>query len=396
LGFPSFFLFSLEPGIFMKISSIEACPVTIPLKPERVMVNALGVHTVSNLVFVAVHTDDGLTGYGEATGSPTWSGETQAGTLAAIRQILSPLLIDQDPIEVRSLAKAMDRALWGNPFSKAALEMALLDLIGKSLRVPVCDLLGGRRRPSEIPLKFSIAAYEPARAAQVAESYALQGFRAVKVKVGFAVSADMARVQAVRSALGADFRIAVDANGGWSESDTVAALPHLERLGVQALEQPLRRADFRGSARIRKRTSIPLILDESIFTREEALEAVRLNACDLISIYPGKNGGVWRSLEIAHLADAAGLECVVGSNIEADVASSAMLHLAVAMPNLSESVDHEIIGPLYYTHSLGATAVKIENGRAVLCPGIGLGADLDFASLQDRARVLERGMESLS
>src|SRR5580704_3639766 len=103
----------------MKISSIEVCPVSVPLKPERVMVNALGVHTVSHYVMVAVRTDGDLIGYGEATGSPTWSGETQEGTLAVILQILSPVLMGQDALQVRSLADAMDRALWGNPFSKA-------------------------------------------------------------------------------------------------------------------------------------------------------------------------------------------------------------------------------------------------------------------------------------
>ena len=351
------------------------------------MINALGVHTVTNLVVVAVHTDDGLVGYGEATGSPTWSGETQAGTLSVIRQVLSPCLIGKDPIQIRALTEAMDRALWGNPFAKAALEMALLDIVGKSLRVPVFVLLGGQSRPPEIPLKFSIAACEPAHAARVAEFYAAKGFRAVKVKVGMEVRSDIARVQAVRSALGADFRIAVDANGGWSESETVAILPHLERLSVNALEQPLRRADLRGCARIRQRTSIPIILDESIFTREEALEAIRLNACDLISIYPGKNGGLWRSLEIANLGAAAGLECVIGSNIETEIASSCMLHLAVSIPNLSESVDHEIIGPLYNSRSLGLEPLRIDKGRAVLSGGIGLGVEVDFASLKRQDSV---------
>lgn len=371
----------------MKISSIEACPVTIPLKPERVMVNALGVHSLTHLVVVAVRTDSGEIGYGEATGSPTWSGETQVGTLAAIRQVLSPCLIQQDVFQVRSLVTTMDRALWGNPFAKAALEMALLDIVGKTLGVPVFALLGGRRGVQEIPLKFSIAAYEPAQAARAAEFYAAKGFRAVKVKVGMGTSSDIARVQAVRSALGADFRIAVDANGGWSESETVEVIPHLERMGVNALEQPIGRADLRGCARLRQRTSIPIVLDESIFTREEALEAIRLDACDLISIYPGKNGGVWRSLEIADMAAAAGLECVIGSNLEMEIASSCMLHLAQSISNLSQSVDHEIIGPLYHNGILGTAPLRIEEGRAILSGGVGLGAELDFESLKNAVRA---------
>ena len=111
---------------------------------------------------------------------------------------------------------------------------------------------------------------------------AAQGFRAVKVKVGLGVDADIARVKAVRSALGENFSVAVDANGGWTESEALAALPHLEACRINAIEQPLHRRDFRGCARLRARTSIPIMLDDAIFTPEDALEAIRCEACDLI------------------------------------------------------------------------------------------------------------------
>ncbi|PYU76550.1 MAG: mandelate racemase/muconate lactonizing protein, partial [Acidobacteria bacterium] len=94
--------------------------------------------------------------------------------------------------------------------------------------------------------------------------------------------------------------------------------PYLERLNVNAIEQPLRRGDFQGCLRLRRRTSIPIMLDESVFTRQDAMEAIRANACDLISIYPGKNGGILRSLEIAEMAATAGLQCTIGSNLEMD------------------------------------------------------------------------------
>ncbi|MEK7405288.1 MAG: enolase C-terminal domain-like protein [Acidobacteriota bacterium] len=351
----------------------------------------MGEHRVSRPVIVIVRTDDGLAGCGDASVTPVWSGETQAGALAAVREVLAPLLIGRDPLHVASLADAMDRALIGNPFAKAALEMALLDLAGKALNVPAHIMLGGPRRPPEIPLKFSIGAFPPAAAARVAETVASQGLRAVKVKVGMELSLDVARVQAVRSALGDGFPIGVDANGGWSESVAVAALPHLERLGVNVIEQPLRRGDFRGCARLRRRTSIPVMLDESVFTREDALEAIRWDACDLIGIYPGKNAGVWRSLEIAHLAAAAGLECVIGSNLETEIATAAMLHLAVSMPNLAVSVGHDIIGPLYHTRRIGVEPIRVQDGCAVLPAGAGLGVAVDMASLAEVTNACATG-----
>jgi len=365
----------------LKIVSVETFPVDIPTRPEFTIVSSLGEHRVSRYVLVAIHTSDGLTGYGEATVMPIWSGETQAGAIAAIHEILNPTLTGRDPQDVQALSDAMDRALVGNPFTKAALEMALWDLCGKIARQPVCKLLGGARRSSEIPLKFSIGAFPPERAAAVAETMVQRGFRSVKVKVGIELRADLARVSAVRSAVGKDFRIAVDANGGWSEETAIAALPELARLGVNAIEQPLDRRDLRGSARLRQRTAIPVMLDEAVFTLDDAREAIYAEACDLISIYPGKNGGIARSIAIARAAHSAGLQCVIGSNLEWEIGSAAMLHLAVAIPNLADAVDHDIIGPIYHDRRTGTPPIGIANGRAMLPAGVGLGVEMDQTAI---------------
>jgi muconate cycloisomerase len=202
----------------------------------------------------------------------------------------------------------------------------------------------------------------------------------VNVKVGLDVASDIARVEAVRSAVGDQFRVGVDADGGWAESDVLAALPHLERLGVNMLEQPLRRGDFRGAARLRKRTEIPIMLDESIFTRQDALEEIRHEACDLISIYPGKNGGALRSLEIAHLAATAGLRCTIGSNLEMDLGTAAMLHLAVVAPALAIPVDHDAIGPLYYDRHFTTTPIQYREGCAMVPEGPAWGLAFDLSA----------------
>jgi L-alanine-DL-glutamate epimerase-like enolase superfamily enzyme len=354
------------------------------------MINTLGTHPISQWILVAVHSDCGHTGIGEACGSPTWSGEYYLATLEMLRDILAPVILARDPRDLPAIAGDMDRALQHNPFAKAAFEMAILDLMGKAQNLPVYALLGGKARSTSIPLKFSIGAYPPAQAARVAESLVAQRFQAVKVKVGRSLSADLDRVLAVRSAVGDKCRISVDANGGWTESDLLAARAVLEKAGVNAIEEPLRRGDIRRTARMRERTSIPIILDESIFTPEQALEAIRWNACDLISIYPGKNGGIRRSLEIASIAAAAGIDCIIGSNIEGSVGSAAMLQLAASLPNLSPSIGHEIIGPLYHTHVLDPLMPTIRDGHADLPGGIGLGANINLESLQKHGRLTAR------
>jgi len=360
----------------MKITAVNATPTSLVVNPKLAIVSAAGTHPESHYLAITIHTDEGLVGHGEATVAPAWSGENQSTALVLIQQMLSTALIGADPMLTNVLADRMDRMLIGNPFTKAALEMALLDLKGKILGLPVHMLLGGARRSTKVPLKFSIGAFSPKEAARIARHAAGLGLRAAKVKVGLVVEEDIARVQAVRSEMGEDFRLAVDANSGWTEADAVRALPALERLGVNALEQPLRRGDFRGCRRLRQRTHIPLMLDESVFTRQDAMEAIREDACDFISIYPGKNGGILRSMEIAQMAAAAGIECTIGSNLEMDLGTAAMLHLAVAMPNLASTVDHDIIGPLYYLEHLTRTPIRYEDGCAVLPEGNGLGVEV--------------------
>lgn len=357
----------------MKITSVEAIRTSLVVNPKLAIVSAAGAHPESHYLVVRVRTDEGVEGVGEATLAPVWSGETQGGALVATEKILTPALVGQDPRNVRSLAAVMDRALIGNPFTKAAIEMALLDTAAKSAGTRVCNLLGGAQRPEAIPLKFSIGAFSPSEAARIAGHAVQLGLHAVKVKVGLDIRTDIERVSAVRAEVGEEFSVAVDANGGWTESEATLALRDLEKLNVNAFEQPLRRGDFRGCARLRAKTRIPIMLDESIFTAQDAMEAIRTDCCDLISIYPGKNGGILRSLAIAEMAHAAGLECIIGSNLEMDLGSAAMLHLAVAMPALCETVAHDIIGPLYYTEHLTDKPIRYEGGCALLPEGTGLG-----------------------
>ncbi len=355
----------------MKISSVRAHPVSSRVRPEFAIVSAAGSQPVSDFVIVRITTTDELTGFGEASVVPVWSGESQQSAMHAITEILRPVLMGRDPLQVAALTDAMDRVLIGNPFTKAGVEMALLDLAGQILGVPACVVAGGARRSREVPLKFSIGAFPPKEAASVARMACEHGFRAVKVKVGMNVATDLARVQAVRAELGEDFPIAVDANAGWTVNDAVRAIRPLEDLGVMLLEQPIARGDFRGCADLRQRTSMPLMLDESVFTARDALEAIRQNACDVISIYPGKNGGILRSLAIAQLAAAAGLRCVIGSNLEMELGTAAMLTLAVTAPALATTIGHDIIGPIYYSKQ--PQQIKFKDGCAVLPDGNGLG-----------------------
>src|SRR5262249_28092866 len=143
-----------------------------------------------------------------------------------------------------------------------------------------------------VRLKFVIGAVEPAVAAERARGLVTQGWRAIKVKGGRDRAADVDRLRAVRDAIGPDGFLSVDANGGYSVEDALWAGRHFEQLNVALFEQPTRRGDHTAMAEVRRRCNIPVMADESVFTAQDALEVIRHRAADVLSLYPGKHGGV--------------------------------------------------------------------------------------------------------
>src|SRR5947209_12273969 len=271
----------------------------------------------------------------------------------------------------------MDRAAFGNPFTKAAVEMALLDLWGQLEQRPVYDLLGGACRPLDLPIRFSLAAGTPEATAALAAQRVREGFRTIKVKVGTNPAADVARVRAVREAIGAEVALTVDANGGWSAEDAIRTVREMAPLDLRLVEQPTPRDDLDAMAQVRRAIDVPVMADESVFTLADAREVLKREAADVISIYPGKNGGLLRCLQIAALAAEAGVACAIGSNLELDVATAAMCHLAVATPNIAaDRFPGDLLGPLYYAESVVEQPIRYSGGP-VHCPeGPGLGVTL--------------------
>lgn len=364
----------------MAIHRISAESISGTIRPELAIVSSLGAHIVGQYVLVTIVDDSGQAGLGEASVTSVWSGETQAGAIALIRDVFQPLLLGADPFDAEWIMHRLERAAFGNSFAKAAVEMALLDLQGRILNVPACKLLGGREhsdanRPG-IRLKFVVGAVEPALAAQRAHAMVQRGWKAIKVKVGRDGDPriDVDRLGAVREAIGPDVWLSVDANGGYSVSQAIWAARELEKCNVVLFEQPTRRGDHRAMALVRSRSGIPIMADESVFTPHDALELIRCQAADVMSIYPGKHGGVRATQEIAKIAEAAGIPCTIGSNLEREVATAAMAHVTVATANIQcERFPGDLIGPVYYEEPLTEEPLRYQADRLWLPEGPGLG-----------------------
>ncbi|HVS34137.1 MAG TPA: enolase C-terminal domain-like protein [Gemmataceae bacterium] len=365
----------------MTIVSVVAQPIAGRIRPELAIVSSLAEHVVGQYVLVGVSDDAGRVGLGEASVTAVWSGETQAGAVALVADVLAPLVVGADPFDVEWIARRLERAAFGNSFIRAALENALLDLQGKILGVPLYRLLGGRDADASrgIRLKFVVGAVPPEQAAERARRMVDRGWKAIKVKVGRDEHPriDVERLGAVREAVGPHVFLAVDANGGYTVEQAIWAARRLEGLDVALFEQPTRRGDHRAMAAVRRRSGIPVMADESVFTPQDAFEILRAGAADVLSLYPGKHGGVRTAQAIARMAEAAGVPCTIGSNLEREPATAAMAHLVAATPNLQcERFPGDLIGPLYFEAPLCRSPLRYEADRLYVPEGPGLGVQM--------------------
>jgi L-alanine-DL-glutamate epimerase-like enolase superfamily enzyme len=361
----------------MKIRAIEAIPVNVPINPDRAIIGSRGGHVDSPFVVLKVHTDEGIVGLGEVSCTPIWSGEDQGTAIRIIERYLAPALIGQNPFEVDRLAHVMARAVANNPFTRAGVEIALWDILGKAAGLSLHQLWGETQREF-VPTKFSVSGAAPERAAAIALWAVEQGFSAMKVKVGRDLAQDLERVTAVRDAVGRDVRLGVDANGGWSPWVAVQSLSSLSALDIWFLEQPVAPTDITVMAQVKAKSPIPVLADESISTSVDAVAAIRADAADAFSIYVGKGGGLSAARRIAAVAAAGGLACTVGSNLEMGIATAAMIHLGMVLPaGTVEAFPCDILSVFFYEHMLVSEPLPVEAGCARPPAGPGLGVDLD-------------------
>jgi muconate cycloisomerase len=352
------------------------------------MITSLGEHIVSHYLIVRVATDAGIDGVGEATVSPRWSGETVAGAAALIEQVFAPLLVGADPLDVARIDGLMDSAARHNWFAKSAIEMACWDIKGKDAGKPVYELLGGAVRPLSIRCRFSMGAYEPDRARRRALELVDEGFTTIKVKVGIDPLRDVERVRVVREAIGPEQDIVIDANCGWDAATAIAAMEQMEPYNVSLFEQPTHDGDYAALAEVRRAIRAKVMADDIVFDFIHARECIRNEACDVISVYPGKCGGIAKTLRIAEYAGLHGVACSIGSNLELDIATAAMCHAVVACPNIRvETYPGDILGPAYHEFSIAKNPIDIRGPMVTITDRPGLGVDVDWAAVERCAPV---------
>jgi L-alanine-DL-glutamate epimerase-like enolase superfamily enzyme len=354
------------------IAAIETATVSLRAKPELAVRGARTTHDASTFTFIRVVTSDGVEGYGEVSATAAWSGEDDVTATHYVRDVLGPLLVGRPLAPVAAHTAVMDRHLAGNPFTKAGVNTALWDALGRRLGVPVATLLGGPFR-DEVPVKISLSGDGDELAAGYETAVSL-GFAAFKVKVGKDPAGDVARLALARRLAGDEAFLGVDANGGWSRTNADRAVRGMLVSRPAFVEQPVKATDLEGMRGLRS-LGIPVVADEAIYSEADLLRVVQARAADVASVYVGKSSGLDRAVREAALAAAHGLDTVIGSNGEMGIGAAAQLHVACACERLGP-IPCGITGHHFYEEgAVLAEPLDIDGRRARLPRGAGLGVD---------------------
>ena len=359
---------------FLIVREIEIIHLRLPLHEPFVI--AYASYADVDSVLVRIVAADGTVGWGEATPDPNVTGETVEGTIATLRHALAPAVLGHDARNREAIGHALDARVEGVPAAKAAIDIALHDLVGHAHGLPVWALLGGRTKES-LTISRVVSVKDPDAMAADAAAHVADGFRTVKLKVAAEANPalDIRRLAAVREAVGPDIGIKVDANQGWrTAAVAIAAIRGMTASAPDYIEQPVAWWDLDGLAEVRRQTGLAIMIDEGCHGPREMQRVVALRAADLVNIKLMKCGGLTRATTLNAIAETAGIVAQVGTMVESSIASAAGLHLALARANVHTV---EMGGPLMLAEDIGNAATWYDRDQIRVPDRPGLGITVD-------------------
>lgn len=354
----------------MKISKIEIFQIEMPLKEPFII--AYTSYDSMPAIIVKVTTDTGIVGYGESVPDEHVTGESVYTVFTALKHHLIPAVIEKDPRNIKEIHNYMNQALVQNGAAKAAIDIACYDILGKVSNLPIYSLLGGRKK-TEPMIARVMSILEPEVLAKQAKEALKEGYQEVKMKLGTNPSKDIARVKAVRDAIGNEMLIRVDVNQGWENVQTAkATIKRLEPYDISWVEQPIKQGDVSMFRRLSESTKIPLMADESMVNEQNLRTLIEDESVDYVNIKLMKSGGIYPVYQLATQAELFGISCQIGSMVESSIASSAGFHVALAKDNI---VSTEISGPTKFMKEPGNLKYKLPFVQMKDSPGLGIDVD---------------------
>ena len=360
----------------MNIKSIEPIAVSLPMLKPVIMAGE-EVRQGDN-VLVRIEAETGAVGWGEAASAPVMTGETLESIVTAIHY-LSPALRGRPAADIAGALAAMDGRMYGNQGAKAAIEIALHDLIGRAEGKPVHALLGTKKR-AKVPLLAVIGGGDYDGDLRDAEKKKKAGFTAFKIKVGGdSAEKDAARTRAICKIL-SGLLISADANQGFSAAEALTYVRAVEGSGLGFFEQPVGAHDLAGMAAVAAETKIAIGADEGIHSLDDIARHHQHKAARGVSLKAIKLGGIRAVVEAGRLCDRLGMSVNISCKTgESSIACAAALHVACVIPEIAWglTLTHTALG-----EDVTGLPVPTAHGHVASLDRPGLGIDVD----EDRVR----------
>jgi len=356
----------------MQIRKIEVIPFAVPI---RGFADAYTGFTTSNAVLVKIYSEDDTIGYGEACAwEPEFYGETWQSVSSTIEKYIAPRIVGENLFNINRILAIIDANLARATCAKEGIDLALHDLVGKVLNIPVYTLLGGSFR-EEIAIASEIGIDTPQAMAESALDVVQLGIGVIKIKGSHDTGLDVKRIKAVREAVGDEIELRLDPNAAWTTIGTLKVMKEIESCNLQLLEQPIPSWNLDGMAHIRNKIGIPLMADESIWTPQDVIRIAEHGAADIINIKIAKSCGLALAKKIEVVSESLGLPCIVGTEIEPGFSLVAKLHLASSMkehPLASEFTELSLLKVNILKHE-----IQIKDGCVKVPSDPGFGVELD-------------------
>ncbi|HKR07337.1 MAG TPA: dipeptide epimerase, partial [Bacteroidia bacterium] len=335
-------------------------------------------------IIVVIKTNNGITGFGECSPFMTINGESME-TCFIIGQYIAKVLKGKNPLDIAACSALMDSLIYGNSSIKSAFDIAIYDIASQNDGMPLYKFLGGNN-DKILVTDYTVSIGDPEKMANDALKIKQAGFPVIKVKLGETKEKDVERIQKIRNAVGKEIPLRIDANQGWDVETAIATLNVLSAYNIQFCEEPIPRWNFMELPKIKKRSPVLIMADESCCDHHDAKRLIDLKACDMFNIKLGKSAGFFKAIKIIKLAETAGIKMQVGGFLESRLGFTAAAHLALSGKNILYC---DFDTPLMLTEDCVTDGISYEpNGVVKLAGKPGLGAAIDIKylrSLQKKA-----------
>ncbi len=356
----------------MRITSATAIPIELKLKEPFVIANET-MDTAIN-VFIKLETDQEIIGWGCAT-PDTVTSETKESVLKAFSTILKDILIGKDPSYINMINEIIEEKLKGNPSVKAGVNMALYDIHGKTANMPLYRLLGGYRDKIETSVTIGLNPVDIM--VGKAKEYVSQGFTCLKVKCGMDPDQDIETILAIRSVVGSNIKIRLDANEGYTLEKALHVIETLEKLGadIEILEQPTPAKYLYALKEITSQCPVPIMADETALTLRDSLKLIKMEIADMINIKLMKIGGINNAIKANIFAELAEIPVMVGCMNESMGAMAAGVHFACAFKNITYA---DLDSALDFEKDIVRGGAIYKDGYVIPSEKPGLGIEVDL------------------